>query len=158
MKIPKGVGQQPSSPVGSASRSLSGNQANNVVFNGSPSECSGPQSAKPGLFSAGEPASVFAGTAGVVAGTGSLIMRRWNRKGGGRRWGPVFQVTGAVSSGKVAGPCAGGAAQMFSGSETDLRDVERYATQFCCSAPAVETDFGGAQCVPGAGPSRSDPK
>ena len=39
---------------------------------GSPSECSGPQSAKPGLFSAGEPASVFTGTAGVVAGAGSL--------------------------------------------------------------------------------------
>ena len=72
--------------------------------------------------------------------------------------GPVFQVTGAVSSGKVAGPVAGGTAQMFSGFETDLRDVERYATQFCGSAPAAETDFGGAQCVPGAGPSRSDPK
>ena len=41
--------------MGSASRSLSGNQANKVVFNGSPSEYSGPQSAKPGLFSAGEP-------------------------------------------------------------------------------------------------------
>ena len=90
-----------------------------------------------------------------MAGT---VLRRWNGNGGGRRWGPVFQVAGAVSSGKVAGPVAGGTAQMFSGFETDLRDVERYATQFCRSAPAAETDFGGAQCVSGAGPSRSDPK
>ena len=86
------------------------------------------------------------------------VGRRWNGKGGGLRCGPVFQVTSAVSSGKFAGPDAGGAAQMFSGSETDLSDVERYAAQFCGSAPAAETDFGGAQCVPGAGPSRSDPK
>ena len=47
---------------------------------------------------------------------------------------------------------------MFSGSEIDFSDVERYATQFGGSAPAAETDFGGAQRVPGAGPSRSDPK
>ena len=59
MKLAQGVGQQPSSPVGSASRSLSGNQANKVVFNGFPSEYSGPQSAKAGLFSVGEPASVL---------------------------------------------------------------------------------------------------
>ena len=39
-----------------------------------------------------------------MAGT---VVRRWNGKGGGRRWGPVFQVAGAVSSGKVAGPVAG---------------------------------------------------
>ena len=39
-------------------------------------------------FSAGEPASVFTGTAGVVAGTGSLITRRWNGRGGGLRGGP----------------------------------------------------------------------
>ena len=48
--------------MGSASRSLSGNQAKKVVFNGSPSEHFGPQSAKPGLFSAGEPASAFEGS------------------------------------------------------------------------------------------------
>ena len=70
-----------------------------------------------------------------MAGTDIFVGRRWNGKGGGRRWGRVFQVTGAVSSGKVAGPVAGGAAQMFSGSETELSDVERYATQFCDSAP-----------------------
>ena len=83
-------------------------------------------------------------------------MRRWNGNGGGRRWGPVFQVTGAVSSGKVAVPAVGGTAPTFAGFETDLRDVD--ASQFGGSAPAAETDFGGAQCVPGAGPSRSDPK
>ena len=77
-----GEGQQSSSPVGSASRSLSGNQANKVVFNGSPSEYFGPQSAKPGL--AGEPASAFEGSKGVVAGT---VLRRWNGNGGGRRRG-----------------------------------------------------------------------
>ena len=70
--------------MGSASRSLSGNQANNV-FNASPSEYFGHQSAKPGLFSAGEPASAFEGSKGVMAGT---VLRRWNRNGGGRRWGP----------------------------------------------------------------------
>ena len=36
---------------------------------------------------------------------------------------------------------------MLSGSETDLSDVERYATQFCGSAPAAETDFGGVCLV-----------
>ena len=51
--------QQPLRHVGSASRSLSGDQAKKVVFNGSPSEYFGPLSAKPGLFSAGEPASLL---------------------------------------------------------------------------------------------------
>ena len=88
---------------------------------------SGPQSAKPGLISAGKPASVFQGYAGVVAGT---VVRRWNGKGGGPRRGPGVLFAGAVSSGQVAGPVAGGTAQMLSGSETDLSDVERYATQF----------------------------
>ena len=72
---------------------------------GSPSECSGPQSEKPGLFSAGEPASFFTGVAGVVAGTDSFITRRWNGRGGGRRWGPGVQsFSGAVSFGEVSGP------------------------------------------------------
>ena len=31
-------------------------------------------------------------------------------------------------------------------------------TPFCGSALAAGTDFGGAQCLPGAGPSRSDPE
>ena len=79
--------------MGSASRSLSGNQAEKVVFNGSPLEYLGPQSAKPGLFSAGEPASTFEGSTGVVAGT---VLRRWNGNGGGRRWGPVSRVAGPV--------------------------------------------------------------
>ena len=60
--------------MGSASRSLSGNQAEKVVFNGSPSEYVGPQSAKPGLFSAGEPASAFEGSTGVVAGTVLIVV------------------------------------------------------------------------------------
>ena len=90
--------------MGGASRSLSGNQAEKVVFNGSPSEHFGPQSAKPGLLSAGEPASAFEGSSGVVAGT---VPRRWNGNGGGRRWGPVSQVAGPVSSAKVFGPVSG---------------------------------------------------
>ena len=105
------MGQQPSRHVGSASRSLSGSQANKVVFNGSPSEYSGHQSAKPGLFSAGDPASVFTGTAGVVAGT---VVRRWNGEGGGRRRGPCVLFSGAVSPGQVAGPVT---------AETDLSDA-----------------------------------
>ena len=68
------------------------------------------------FFSAGEPASVFTGTAGVVAGTDNFVVRRWNGKGGGRRWGPGVQSTGAVSSGKVLGPVAGGV-------ESDLGDM-----------------------------------
>ena len=88
--------------MGSASRSLSGNQAKKVVFNGSPSEYVGPQSAKPGLFSAGEPASAFEGSTGVVAGT---VLRRWNGNGGGRRWGPGVQsFSGAVSLKEVSVP------------------------------------------------------
>ena len=62
-------------------------------------------------------------------------MRRWKGKGGRRRWGPGVLFSGAVPSGQVAGPVAGGAetdlsdAQLCvpSGSETDLSDVERYA-------------------------------
>ena len=143
------MGQQPSRHVGSASRSLSGNHANKVVFNGSPSEYSGPQSAKPGLFSVGEPASVFQGTAGVVAGTDNFVVRRWNGKGGGRRWGPGFQVAGAVSSGKVLGPVSGyvesdsgnmqfcGAFVAPFGSETD--------PHVTVVPPGVETEPNGAQ-------------
>ena len=124
------------------SRSLSGNQAEKVVFNGSPSEYYGPLSAKPGLFSAGEPASASEGSSGVVAGT---VLRRWNGNGGGRRRGPVSQVAGTVSTGKVACPVSGGTAQTFPGFETDLRDVD--ATQFGGSAPVVETDLDYVQCV-----------
>ena len=69
-----------------------------------PQNIFGPQSAKPSLFSAGEPASAFEGSSGVVAGT---VLRRWNGNGGGRRRGPVSQVAGLVSSGKVAGPVVG---------------------------------------------------
>ena len=98
--------------MGSASRSLSGNQAEKVVFNGSPSESSGPQSAKPGLFSAGEPASAFEGSTGVVAGTGSLIKRRWSGGGGGRQLGPGIvgsrSSPGAVFVEQVSAPvCLG---------------------------------------------------
>ena len=82
--------------MGSASRSLSENHAEKVVFNGSPSESSGPQSAKPGLFFAGEPASAFEGSTGVVAGTGDLIKRRWSGGGGGRQLGPG--IVGSRSS------------------------------------------------------------
>ena len=177
-----GEGQQPLRHVGSASRSLSGNQAEKVVFNGSPSEYFGPQSAKPGLFSAGEPASAFEGSSGVVAGT---VLRRWNGNGGGRRQGPVSQVAGILSTGKVAGPVVGGAETELSdaqfcvppGSETDLSGVERGDTQFCgavsapagplCRAgrfavrggdvlPAAENTFSGTQFC-GAGAVLADP-
>ena len=91
--------------MGSASRSLSGNQAKKVVFNGSPSEYVGPQSAKPDLFSAGEPASAFEGSTGVVAGT---VLRRWNGNGRGRRWGPGVQSSSAAASlQKVSGVHSG---------------------------------------------------
>ena len=42
-----------------------------------------------------------------MAGTDNFVVRRWNAKGGGRRWGPGFQVAGAVSSGQVLGPVSG---------------------------------------------------
>ena len=106
-----------------------------------------------------------------MAGT---VLRRWNGNGGGRRWGPVFQVAGPVSSGQVAVHVAAETDLSDvpfcepSGTETVLSNVERCDTQFggAVSAPAgggevlpaAETDFGGAQCLPGAGPSRYDPK
>ena len=49
-----------------------------------------------------------------MADTDKFVGRRWNGNGGGRRWGPVFQVAGPVSSGQVAGPVA---------AETDLSDA-----------------------------------
>ena len=76
-----------------------------------------------GFFSAGEPASVFKDMQVLWQGIGSLSMRRWNGRGGGGRrggpgvWCPFF--SGAVSFGQVAGPVAGGAAQMLSESATD---------------------------------------
>ena len=146
------MGQQPSSPVGSASRSLSGNQANKVVFNGSPSEYSGPQPAKPGLFSAGEPASVFTGTAGVVAGTGSLIMRRWNGRGGGWRGGPGIagsRSPGAFSLEQVSAPVLLGEtdscgvvseSSIQAGFENSLEDAD-------FAVAGAENDFHDAQVV-----------
>ena len=75
-------------------------------FIGSPSDCFGPQSAKPGLFSAGEPASAFEGSSGVVAGT---VLSRWNGSGGGRRWGPGVQSSsGAVFLERGVRSCASG--------------------------------------------------
>ena len=78
-----------------------------------------------------------------------------------------------MSSGQVAGPVAAEtdlSDALFcepSGTETVLSNVERCDTQFrgAVSAPAgggevlraAETDFGGAQCLPGADASRSDP-
>ena len=50
----------------------------------------------PGLFSAGETPSAFEGSTGVVAGTGSLIKRRWSGGGGGRQLGPG--IVGSQSS------------------------------------------------------------
>ena len=140
--------------MGSASRCLSGNQAEKVVFNGSPSEYFGPLSAKPGLFSAGEPASAFEGSSGVVAGT---FLRRWNGNGGRRRWGPVCRVAGPVSSGKVFGPVSGyvesdsgntqfcGAVTAPCGAETDLSDTQ-FCGAFAAPVPSgAETEPNGVQ-------------
>ena len=60
--------------MGNASSFLNGIQAKRVSFNDPCAEISGPQSAKPGLFS-GEPAYFFTG---VVAGTEGSSLRRWN--------------------------------------------------------------------------------
>ena len=156
--------------MGSASRSLSGNQAKKVVFNGSPSEYFGPQSAKPGLFSAGEPASAFEGTSGVVAGT---VPRRWNGNGGGRRWGPGSRVAGPVSSAKVFGPvsgyvefdsgntqfCGAFVAPVPSGTETVPNGAQVHDA--AASPGAIETDlenaqFDGAETELGFSVSESD--
>ena len=91
--------------MGGASGLLCGNQAKRVSFNGSSAGVSVPQSAKPGLFSVGEPVSFFTGVAGVVAGTGSLVTRRWNGKGGSRRWGPGI---GGASVERVSAPLHSG--------------------------------------------------
>ena len=133
--------------MGSASRSLSGNQAKKVVFNGSPSESSGP----PWPFSAGEPASASEGSTGVV------VLRRWNGNGGGRRRGPVSRVAGPVSSANVCGPvsgyvesdsgntqlCGAFVAPVPSGTETEPNGAQVHAA--AASSGAIETDLEGAQ-------------
>ena len=132
---------------------LSGNQAKKVVFNGSPSEYFGPLSAKPGLFSAGEPASPCEGPARVVPGT---VLRRWNGIGR-RRWGPVSRGAGPVSSGKVFGPVSGhvesdsgnmqfcGAVTAPCGAETDFSDTQ-FCGAFVAPVPSgAETEPNGAQ-------------
>ena len=111
-----------------------------------------------------------------MAGT---VLRRWNGNGGGRRQGPVSQVDGILSSGKVAGPVVGGAETVLidaqigvlSGFESDLSGVERDGTQFCGTvavpvgrlrrasrfavrgsdvSPAAEDTFGGTQSSGGS--------
>ena len=69
MKQAKGVGLRPSSPAGSASRSLGGNKAKKVAFQRFSLRIFWVSSQQSLAFSAGEPASVFTGTTGVVAGT-----------------------------------------------------------------------------------------
>ena len=136
--------------MGSASRSLSGNQAEKVVFNGSPTECSDPQS--------GERASAFEASTGVVAGT---VLRRWNGNGGGQHLGPgVHSSSGAVSLKEVSVPVESSAG---AGAETDSRgaqfvfpvvETEHDGAQI--EYPVVETGAGDVQWD--AGPSRYDPK
>ena len=145
--------QQPLRHVGSASRSLSGNQAEKVVFNGSPSEYFGPQSAKPGLFSVREPASAFEGSTGVVAGTGSLIKRRWSGGGGGRQLGPGIvgsrSSPGAVFLEQVSAPVCLGESEssgvvseslIHAGFENTLEGVD-------LAGAGAENDFHDAQVV-----------
>ena len=82
-----------------------------------------------------------------MAGTGSLITRRWNGRGGGLRWGPgiagVESSSGAsalVLSGETD-PCG----FVRAGSETVLDDTDIEI------AGAAGGDFGGAQLeIPGA--------
>ena len=47
------------------------------------------------FFSAGEPASAFEGSTGVLSGT---VPRRWIGNGGGRRWGPGVQSSSVAAS------------------------------------------------------------
>ena len=120
-------------------------------------------------FSAGEPASAFEGSTGVVAGT---VLRRWNGNGGGRRWGPDVQSTSVAVS-----------LQDVSGVHLGEIDSGGFLLEFCvaggmetdsCGAqfvfPVAETESGGAQVeypaaetgaggvLWDAGPSRYDPK
>ena len=93
------------------------------------------------FFSAGEPASAFEGSTGVVvlfcvAGRGMV-------EDGVRVLFPRLMVF--VSTGKVAGPVVGGTTQTFPGFETVLRDVD--AMQIGGPAPAAEIDFDDAQHV-----------
>ena len=106
------------------------------------------------FFSAGEPASVFTGTAGVVAGTGSLIMRRWNgRGGGGRRGGPGIAGSqsspGAFSLEQVSAPVLLGEtdscgvvseSSIQAGFENSLEDAD-------FAVAGAENDFNDAQVV-----------
>ena len=97
------------------------------------------------FFSAGEPASVFKGTSGVVAGT---VLRRWNGNGGGRRWGPGVQSSSvAASLQKVSGVHPGetdfggflSVSSVAGGAETE---TEPGGAQI--EYPAAETDVDGA--------------
>ena len=125
--------------MGSASRSLSGNQAKKVVFNGSPSEYFGSQSAKPVLFSAGEPASAFEGSTGVVG------------RGGGRRGGPGiagFQsFPGAVSLEQVSAPVLLGASESCGVVSEIHADFENTLDDADFAFAGAENDFHDAQVV-----------
>ena len=94
------------------------------------------------FISAGEPASTFEGSTGVMAGA---VLRRWNGNGGGRRWGPVSRVACHVSTGKVFGPVSGyvesdpgnmqfcGAVTAPCGAETDFSDTHFFLGCICCT-------------------------
>ena len=87
-----------------------------------------------------------------MAGTGSLITRRWNGRGGGRRWCPgnagVQSPSGAFSFEKVSAPVLLGETDPCgvvlessnrAGSENVLDDADIEV------AGAVENNVGGAQ-------------
>ena len=127
--------------MGNASSFSKGIRAKRVSFNDPCSVLSVPQSAKPGLFSAGEPASAFEGTSGVVAGT---VLRRWNGNGGGRRWGPGSRVAGPVSSAKVFGPVSG------------YVEFDSGNAQFCGASVAPVPSGNGAETELGFSVSERD--
>ena len=112
--------------VGNASSFLYGIQDKMFSYNGSCAEVSGPQSAKPGHFSSGEPASFFTG---VVAGTKDNRKRRWHSVGG------KDEVAQVVSGTDVSDSASG------SSGKTELVTAQSGAEPM---VPSGEIDLDGA--------------
>ena len=129
-----------SSSVGNASSFLYGIQAKRVSFNGPCAEVSGPQLAKPGLFS-GEPVLFFTG---VVTGTNKC---RWHSVGGKGKTaqecsGPDVLVSVSGSSGMNELVAAlSGAHPVVPTGETDS-DGRKF--EVLCSGSSGEDDLGSS--------------
>ena len=152
----KGMGLSIS--VGNAYSFLFGIQAKRVSFDGSSAEVSGPQPAKPGLFSFRETRLPF--FTGVVAGSKDYRKRRWQSVGGKDKVAQVVSGSDVLdrasgSSGKTESVTAQPGAELEVLCSSNEDDFSSVLSEVCCpgencsddalsEVPRCEDDVDGA--------------